>query len=1650
MIEFRALGSLAVVADGREMSVGGPRQRRLLAMLLIHRNSVVSVDRLADAVFAGEPTDAVRTTMRSYIARIRKVIRDHSAEVALVTQAPGYALRVAPDVIDAGRFEALLEDAIHELAAGDPSAAAVAARGALAEWNGDAFAEFADEDWAQPEAQRLEELRLVAQERLVDAELACGRAGEAIARLETLTSAEPLRESFRAQLMLALYRTGRQVDALRAFREYRSTLADEIGLDPSPSLVELERRILDHDPTLDLNDSAGEPLRGYRLGARLGVGPNGTIHLAHVPGVDREVILSMLRGPQVDEVDFVRSFESNANRIAGLGHPAIVGILDYWREPGAAYVVTYRPHGISLRDRLERRPMTLDEVGELVRRVGGALVDAAGRGVKHGWITLDNIVIDGEGGAAITNFVVCPSSMEPDTVAFAEVLATCLDRCDSRGAEATRHRLEALLTTANRSIEDFVEQLTAVLADRVDPIDVDRPNPYKGLRAFDESDGIDFHGRDEVVDDLVRRIGTNRLTMVVGGSGSGKSSVVRAGLLPRVRRGEVAGSSAWFATVMMPGSSPFKELAESLQRVSVSPHPRTAAALREREGSLAEVVRAALPPDGRLLLVIDQFEELFTLASDDDERRFLDMLAGAVEDRDSVVHVVATMRADFFDRPLGHQRFGALVADATVPLAAMSPAGIEAAIVRPLDAIGASAEPALVAELLADVVDQPAALPALQFTLFELAGRRSDRCLTLADYRDVGGIDRAIGGRAEHLYASLSETGRAIARHVFEELVAIGVDAEPTARRRARAELASGADTAEVQAMIDHWMAARLLTGDHDPRTRVPTVQLAHEAILRSWPRLTGWIAEDREAIIGRERLRTAADDWAAGGRDEPALYRGARLDGAIDLAAGRELPDVEREFIDASLELRERESRAAAELMDRQARANRRLRLQVGMIAAALCVALVVGFVAVDQRGDARAAADVADGARRIATARELAAAAEANVEVDPERAIHLAARAVEETRDVDGTALPEALDALHRAVSSTRVVLTVPGIGGRVDWSPTDDVFVTEGPEETGMIDIRSGTTGESVRAFRGDDVDVNEVEFSADGTMVAVAGDDGSAEVFDAETGESLHSIVGEGPAWSPSFDTSGTLLLTQWSTEDVVRLTDLTTGESSAVPGSPSDVHLSPDGSRAAVVFVEEPYAQVFDIDTLEVEATMTGLDDGVFEVQWSPDSSRILTAGTDGLVGVFDAESGERIAAGYHDSAVNGVRWSRDGTRIASGSYDGTARVWDLDPNGIRESFRFQVQDFASGVPGVAFSPDGSRLVASDWDITSAKVFDLRATAAGELASVVADPWVALGFLPGSGGLVSVSPAGQAVVSDPRTGDLIRTLGTGGIRWPGVEISADGSVLALRTEADEIEIVDASAGDVVGTISIADGPGLGGMALSADGRLVAVARDGDNPADMEVFVADRSGRVLNSWVIPEVFVQNLSFSADGGRLALTQERRARADPSLDLVSIWDWRSEERVADLPIKSVDVVFDPSGRLIATTRFNEGRADLWDAETFAPVATLTGSESPLNQIAFSADGATVVTAGRDSVVRVWDSATGLERQQFVLGAEAARVALDPEGTMLATTDDDGMARVWTLDTDELLDIARSRVTRELSDAECRQYLHAMSCDAV
>ena len=367
--------------------------------------------------------------------------------------------------------------------------------------------------------------------------------------------------------------------------------------------------------------------------------------------------------------------------------------------------------------------------------------------------------------------------------------------------------------------------------------------------------------------ELIHRLGSSgvegRFVVVIGASGSGKSSLVRAGLVPALRRGDVPGSSDWLTAVMTPGPDPMAELAAAVEPIGVAnlPTQHDGSSGPDENNSVESLIRAHVPPDQPLLLVVDQMEELFTQCDSDSIRNaFMRDLAQAVRRTGSQLRVVATLRADFLDRPLEQPNIGPLVKSGVVPVAAMGPAELTDVITRPAASVGVEVEPALVSQLVTDVLGQPAALPLLQFTLTELFEQRNGPTLSVDRYRSLGGVKEAVAARAESEFIALDESHRTAARPLFLRLVAFA-DTGPVTRRRALAGDLGNVGS-EAEHIMEMYGAARLLTFDRDPATRETTVELAHESLIQLWPRLSGWIARDAEGLRVRAFVAQAAEHW--------------------------------------------------------------------------------------------------------------------------------------------------------------------------------------------------------------------------------------------------------------------------------------------------------------------------------------------------------------------------------------------------------------------------------------------------------------------------------------------------------------------------------------------------------------------------------------------------------------------------------------------------------------------------------------------------------------------------------------------------------------------------------------------------------------------
>ncbi|MFQ5922253.1 MAG: protein kinase [Anaerolineales bacterium] len=599
-------------------------------------------------------------------------------------------------------------------------------------------------------------------------------------------------------------------------------------------------------------------------------------------------------------------------------------------------------------------------------------------------------------------------------------------------------------------------------------------NPYKGLQAFQVADEHQFYGREKLIEKLLSRLQEtgdhSRFLAIVGPSGSGKSSLVRAGLIPALWRGGLPESDKWFIADMIPGTRPQDELEIALLKIASEQPAHLMEQLERDKHGLHRATRLALPDDDtELLLVIDQFEELFTLV-DDEERRshFLDLIVGAVEDPRSRVRVVVTLRADFYDRPLQYPGFGELMQNRIETVLPLSAEELERAIARPAEGVGVKFEEGLVTSIIQDVHSQPGALPLMQYALRELFDERSDHTLTREAYLNLGGSVGALAKRVDEIYQELDEEGRMDVRQMFLRLVTLGEGVEDTRRRVARSELlAVGDDQDRMDELIDLYIAARLLSSDIDPGTRSPTVELAHEAILREWERLREWLDESREDIRLQRALALAAAEWRTADRDPSFLLRGTRL-GQFENWSERSslaLTQREKSFLDASVQAAQEEQQEKEKQIERELAAAKSLRRRAIYLTGALVVSVGLAIAAMffaqqanqsaqlaESNLDAAQAANtqaVAEASFRataeavaldrqaeaevqaqLARSKELAAASVSILDENPELAILLALESIAETPS-ESTESASGVLVLRDAIQANRLLRRFPSAG-------------------------------------------------------------------------------------------------------------------------------------------------------------------------------------------------------------------------------------------------------------------------------------------------------------------------------------------------------------------------------------------------------------------------------------------------------------------------------------------------------------------------------------------------------------------------------------------------------------------------------------------
>lgn len=1710
-VEYRVLGPVTVSAKGRALKLGGPRQRMVLAVLLTRVNQTVSQDALIETVWAGEPPETAKATLQTYISALRREL----GASAITRQGDGYRIDLDGDSLDALEFEQLV-DRGRGLLHDQPAEAGRLLKQALGMWYGSPYGGLDDNPAMSAEVERLRELRLMAVESRVEAELTSGNHAGVVAELEALVREHPLRERFRAQQMVALYRAGRQVEALRAFQQTRNYLAEELGIDPSSELRDLEQRILDHDLTLDLDAPTSGPsegqsddtklggpgdarvARGYELRESLGEGDFGVVYRAFQPAVGREVAVKVIRPEYANQSAFVRRFEREAQIVAQLEHPHIVRLYDFWREPDAAYLVMPYMRGGSLADALRRGGWNLAPALHVIEQVGGALAHAHRRGVIHRDVKPGNVLLDEDGNAYLSDFGIAvrhiddadnpmttsrafvppeevrgqPHTVRSDVFSLGMLTFQLLTGVVPSGSlplpavtvarPGLPPELDLVLTRATddnpdkrfEKVEDFVRAIRqAVGADVVavaEPIDLapapePTRNPYKGLRAFSESDALDFHGRDALVDELLQAMASHNLVAVVGPSGSGKSSVVRAGLIPALRAGGLPGSRRWLTTDMFPGSYPFEELEAALLRVAVDRPVGLLSELLEPNG-LLRVSKHLLPDDdSTLVLMIDQFEELFSAVSSETTRRlFLENLVSVAGDERSRVRMVLTLRADFFNRPLEYGEFAKVLGEGMVTVGPPTRDGLAQAIAAPARSVGVDLEAGLVGRIIGDVENQPGGLPMLQYALTELFARREGPTLTIEGYEQTGGVLAALGRRAEELYQGLPDSGKEAVRQLFLRLVTVDESAADT-RRRARQSELSGLDvdqTALDQA-ITRFGAFRLLSFDRDPVTRGPTIEVAHEALVREWDRLRGWIDERRQDLLLQRRISLSTQDWVDSGRDPSFLLQGARLEqaeqwqGDADLA----LTTDESEYLDAS-----RERRAAEVATTRR----RRRRTVVGL-SAGLVILAVMGVVALFLRG-------VAEREARVARVRELSGEALLARDEDPQRSLHLALAAVGLSRSTGEAVLPEAIGALQQAVQASRVESRLDVGSDFIKLDPAGKWFVTfvgSGGENAAVFDL----SGNRLASLPGPGGWTTGLAVTHDGSRVAVTYDlrpeTTMVLLFDPRTGDEVSRFEWPDQAsLRPEFSPDGKLLLARmWPSHRVV-VWNVKTGAVVSV--------IRPGGviQKASFISDEEVLIAEWDPDRLGFYSVATGdatrtpidlPDTGRLTFTLDPSRTRAAVHGPeDRRLRVVDLDTGSVLLERPVLGAQN-LEWSPDGTAVAYANYQPYAEVVEI-PSG---NTRAMLRGFDTG-GGMAFTPDGGRLFTvgqdkgtSIWDVTPAGPPALGAvtTTTGNAYGIHISP-------DGNHLAVYTTPPGGFELFDLATKRVVATLDGQLVDW----------IYGFRVPSPDFSLIGSLQSD--GTSSVRRLPGLdvvlemepctSPVAFSPDNTLVVVSAyicqfgvedlPTDAPRTSRVIEVD-TGRTRfeiptsNLW--SAVFVPSMT---GGGLVAINGDEGAR---------LYDVDTGTEVAGPMSDAIRLSTDAEGKYLAAGS-STGRVLVIDMDAVTRGAPL------LEAVVFDrvthtgvvpapvvTSGGLLATSGFDKLVKVWDIPTGrrlveIRTDQDVTGPP---VAFSADGADLFYTDAGGVIRRMPLDPDLLVELAVSRLVRDLTSDECLRYFESGDC---
>ena len=1218
-------------------------------------------------------------------------------------------------------------------------------------------------------------------------------------------------------------------------------------------------------------------------------------------------------------------------------------------------------------------------------------------------------------------------------------------------------------------------------------------NPYKGLQAFQEADAADYFGREQLTHQVIDKATHSSLVALVGPSGSGKTSLVQAGLVHYLRHGSMApvfttpsrpsrpdgSTGAWLIAEMRPGRRPIEALAASLIPLLSNRRPKGGRwdpseteierGLCEGRVSLGELVDDLVSSEtgSRLLLIVDQFEELFTLCPEPELRaQFTDILLGVSTPHKAAgrLTVLLVIRADFMGQVLSLRDLADAIQDATIVLGPMNKTELEQAIVLPAQAQGIRFQEGLVARVLSDVGHSPGQLPLLEFALTQLWNQRSEGLLTHTAYESAGQVRGSLAQYAEEVYAALEPEEQLQAQHVFTAMVQPSQDTEDTRRPVDRAELG------ETRWALAHKLAdARLVVTNRDATGR-ETAEIAHEALIQGWNRLRDWMDADRAFQLWQQRMRAAVAQWGQSGRDTGALLRGATLAEAEGWSTIRtdDIGVSVLEFIAASQDecgreqvelaaMQHRElghAQALAQAEHRRAETETRSRKRMRWLAIGLgivsIVTLVAGSLAVSQTRHAKQQTDLAVTAKATAQSergeaqnqaqralsRQLAAQAIIYSAIQPDLSVLLSREAVQLSDDPG-----DRKDFLVNLEINPLLASFLQGQEGSVySIAVSPDGERVAIANDTGDVRIWDLATRQPVGVtMTGLGKEVRGLAFSPDGATLAVGDDLGRLQFWDANTQQPRGQPISahDEPIFGLGFSRDGATVRTV-SGDATSRLWSVATGQ---LLGEPlpligeTGMELSPDlglvASKSGVTITLQNT-----IDGQVVGQPMTGHLESIQDIVFSPDGKRLASSSFDKTSILWDIATGESL----HPPLSNGntralvSAFSPDGAVLATAGTDGKITLWDVATG---ESIAPPLKGNSNWIRDLVFTPNGKTLIAGSAD-GALMVWDVsrHGRLSGHQGPVRGLAYSRDGQLLATGSFDKTARVWNATTRLPVTPPLAGHENA----VADVDINPEGTLLATGSIGGAVTFFDTKTGTQLYPQRIVHDEGILVVHFSPDGSKVASAGFGG-----EIRLSDAASGELLKPVMEghQNWVLGLAFSPDGKTLASSS-----ADTT---VRLWDVASGQPIGQ-PLEGHTnwvggLAFRPDGKVVVSGSHDE-TLQFWDVASGQPIGEpLTGHKAPVWYVAFdpSDGGKTLVSVDGNGTVMRWDAAT---RQPLgppmYTGTETEGAALSPDGKTISigSFDTTGTINLWSLDTAEWAERACEIANRALTKDEWKRIM--------